>query len=481
MNKEISKEAVMLGLVEDFNIITATDSYKLTHYNMYPKGTEVVSSYFEARVGAKFEFNVFNSLQYLMLRYMQGQVVTQDNIEWADYLAELHFGQKGIFNRAGWEYILNEYGGRLPIQINAVAEGTPVPTGNVMMQVINTDKRVPWLTNALESFLTHVWSGTTGASLSRYIKTIQKRYLELTSDVPVDAILPFMLHDFGYRGGSSDESTRQVGVGHLINYMGTDTIPAIEMAVKYYGAGLGDKFNAGFSVNATEHSVMTSMGEEGEFDLVDELLDEYPTGILSVVIDSYDWKRFIETMGTPRFKERILNREGKFVFRPDSGEPIATSLAVYQAVANEFGFTTNSKGYEVLNPQVGCLWGDGVNEDDVENIYSNLANNGVSADNYIIGMGGNLHQKINRDTQRNAFKASYQERDGVGYNIFKDPIDGTKKSKKGRLALVKENGQYKTIQEVDSKVENDLLIPVFRNGEVIKTYTLDEMRKNASL
>jgi nicotinamide phosphoribosyltransferase len=473
----------MRALCDDFNIITATDSYKLTHPPMYPNGTQMVSSYFEARSGAKFDLNVFCTLQYLMLRYMSGQVVTKDKIDWAEYLAELHFGQKGIFFREGWEYILNKYDGRLPLEICAVAEGTPVPTGNVMLQTHNTDPILTWfLTNTMESFLTHVWSGTTGSSLSRYVKLMQKKYLDISCDTP-DAVLPFMLHDFGYRGSSSDESARQVGLGHLINYLGTDTVPALEMAIKYYNGNIRrDQYNVGFSVNATEHSIMTSRGEEGEFDVVDELLDKYPNGILSIVIDSYNDIRFIETMGTPRFKDRILNRNGQVVFRPDSGPPVETSERVYKKTADVFGFYVNKKGYEVLNPKVGNLWGDGINEIEGEDIYKNFVSKKISAENDILGMGGNLHQKINRDTQRNAFKSSYQVRNGVGKDIFKNPIDGSKKSKKGRLALIKdENGDFKTLQGVNGPVAGDLLIPVFRNGEVLVTYSLDDMRKNAAI
>ncbi len=468
--------------IKDFNWITATDSYKQTHYHMYPNKTEYVYSYFESRLGARFPCTIFAGLQYKLMRYALGSVITQEDIEWAAYLAGMHFGNDKIFNRVGWEYIVNEYDGRLPLEIRAVAEGTPVPVGNVMMTFVNTDPKCWWLTNSVESFFTHVWAMSTSATLTWIIKNIQTKYLNFTSD-NLETVLPFMLHDFGYRGSSSHESAQTVGIGHLINYLGTDTIPAVESAMKYYGGNdVFDKpFNIGFSVNASEHSIMTAKGEAGEFDLVDELLTKYPTGIISIVIDSYNWKRFIKTMGTPRFKERILNRDGKFVFRPDSGEPVQTSLEVYQAVANEFGYKKNSKGFEVLNPKTGCLWGDGVDEIDVENIYGNLMNNGVSAENYIIGMGGNIHQKINRDTQRNAFKSSYQVCDGIGIDIFKDPIDGSKRSKKGRLALINRGGGvFKTLEEVKTwHTTGDLLKPVFRNGQLLKEYSLDEMRKNA--
>jgi len=475
-------EQDMRSLVEEFNVMTATDSYKLGRDRMFSEGTESVSSYFEARDGAKFQYNVFCTLQYLCMKYLCGKQVTKAKIDWAEYLSELHLGQKGAFDRSGWDYILQKYDGRLPIEICAVAEGTPVPTGNVMMQIRNTDPKVPVLSNAIESMITHVWAGTTGASLSRYIKQMQKRFLDICCDTP-DEVLPFMLHDFGYRGSSSHESARQVGAGHLLNFLGTDTVPAMELLIQYYGASIDRAtFNAGFSIFATEHLIMTQKGEAGEFDVVEELLNKYPTGNLAMVIDSYNWKRFIETMGTPRFKDRILNRDGKIIFRPDSGKPVPTSFGVWKGLANIFGYDTNNKRYDVLNPKVSTIWGDGIDEVEGESIYQNFIDNKISIENCPLGMGGNLHQKINRDTQRNAFKGSFVQRNGVGYDIFKDPIDGSKKSKKGRLALIKDAaGNFQTLQGVTGPVEGDLLIPVFRNGEMLKTYTLNEMRANAAL
>lgn len=473
----------MREFVEDFNIITATDSYKLTHHKMYPMGTNKVSSYFEAREGAEHPYSVWCGLQYLLKKYCVGQVVTRDKIEWAEFLVEKHFGSKNVFNRSGWEHILNNHNGHLPLRIKAVKEGSVIPINNVMMSIENTDsENTYWLTNAIESLLMHVWASTTGATLSRRIKEMQAEFLKTSCDNP-EQVLPFMLHDFGYRGSSSHESAKLVGLGHLINYMGTDTVPALETAIKYYNGKIGDDYDIGFSVNATEHSIMTSCGREGEFRVVDELLDKYPTGILAMVIDSYDWVNFIRTMGTPRFKERILARDGKTVFRPDSGEPVVTSHMVYRETANAFGFYTNNKGFEVLNPKVGNLWGDGVGYTDVYNIYANLVKYKISAENYVIGMGGNLHQKINRDTQKNAIKSSYQERNGIGYNIFKDPIDSGKKSKRGRLALVKNNGIYETLENVDPRIayKHDLLVPIFENGKLLYETNLNEMRELAAL
>jgi hypothetical protein len=197
------------------NIIFITDSYKWGHWRQYLPDTEYVYSYLESRNGAKFNKTVFFGLQYLMKEYLAGQVVTQEAIDEAEKLSRVHLGE-GRFNRAGWQYILDKHQGRLPVEIHAVAEGTPVPTSNVQMTVENADSNVPWLTNYLESILYKVWAPSAVATLSMEIKILLSWYLEKTAD-NLDA-LPFMLHDFGYRGAASEEAAMVNGAAHLINF-----------------------------------------------------------------------------------------------------------------------------------------------------------------------------------------------------------------------------------------------------------------------
>jgi nicotinamide phosphoribosyltransferase len=455
----------------NFNICTATDSYKLTHWNQYPHDTEKVYSYLEARKGARFDETVFFGLQYIMKRYLEGVVVTTKMVDQAEKLAAAHFGNPDIFNRERWDYIVRNFGGRLPVRIKAVPEGMPVPINNVMMTIENTDPKCYWLTNHLETILTHVWSPSTVATQSRRAKKVIKHYLDKTAQS--DAGLDFMLHDFGYRGVSSIESAALSGAGHLVNFKGTDTIAAMELLMQYYGAEV-----PAFSVPATEHSVMTSQGQEGEEKVLEQVLTAYPAGILSVVIDSYDYRNFIKLAGT-KYKYQISRRDGKVVFRPDSGNPIAVTKEVLTLLAAHFGSTRNDKGYITLDPKVGALWGDGINLMDMTNILDAMAKANWSADNIVFGMGGGLLQKINRDTQRFAFKSSYQERNGIGYDIFKDPVDSSKASKRGRLKLVRTGDTMTTLREEEPG--EDLMQIVFENGDVKKSYTLDEVRDNATL
>lgn len=462
------------------NIITQSDSYKIGgHWNMYPENTQFVQSYFESRLGAKFNKTVFFGLQYKLKKYFAGVQVTQAKIDQAAALCKAHFGNETFFNRKGWEYILQKHGGKLPLRIRTVPEGTPVTVNNVLMTVENTDPKCAWLTNYVESVLTHIWYSSTVASLSRATKEMFKEFLDRTSDNP--GAINFMLHDFGYRGVSSDESAGIGGAAHIINFLGTDTVPAMEFAMDYYNASID---GLAYSVAATEHSVMTARGPHGESEILDELLNKYPTGILSVVADSYDIYHFVQNLVCEKYKERILKREGVFVVRPDSVTPThrtpeSETLWIVQTLANSFGYTMNSKGFMVLNSKVRVLWGDGIDKDGIEKILVELEKAGFSAENMVFGMGGGLLQKVNRDTQRFAFKSSAQCRSGVWYDIYKMPKDLSKQSKRGRLKLIKQDGEFKTVR-IEEPGE-DLLVTVFEDGELKKEYTFAEIRENAKL
>ena len=471
-----------------------SDSYKFNHWNQYPIGTESVVAYFESRKGARYDETVFVGLQALIIKNLVGAVVTRNGIEKAAKLAKAHFGNDKLFNRAGWEYILNEYKGTLPIRIRAVPEGTPVSVSNVLMTVENLDSKCFWLTNYLETLLSHVWYTCTVATLSRETKKVIKKYLDRTAENLGG--LNFMLHDFGFRGTSSVESAEMGGMAHLVNFLGTDTVVAIEAIATYYKKNLWkdgimpdldnvlgtedmDYEGIAYSVPATEHSVMTARGPEAEEEVIGDLIKNYPTGILSVVVDSYDYKNCVGNIIGKKFKEKILARDGVFVVRPDSGNPEEVTLDIMENLGRNFGATKNAKGYRVLNSKVRVLWGDGIDIRGVDNILTTLMVNGWSAENMVFGMGGGLLQKLDRDTQRFAFKCSAQKRNGVWHDIYKNPIDKSKVSKKGKLALIKNaDGDFATVPE---GTPGDLLVTVFENGKLIKFYTFDEVRKNAEL
>jgi len=459
------------------NFLLRTDSYKFTHWKQYPPGTTRIYSYLESR-GGMFPNTVFFGLQYYLKYYLQGPRYTAADIDQADQFCRQHFGAD-LFNRDGWRRMLEKYGGTLPVRIKAVPEGTVVPTHNVLVTIENTDPEFPWLPNYLETLLLKVWYPTTVATLSREIKKIISGFLERTGD---PSLLPFKLHDFGYRGVSSEETAAIGGAAHLVNFKGTDNVAGITLLKDFYGV----TDMPAFSIPASEHSTMTAWGKEHEADAYRNMLTAYPTGTVACVSDSYDIFNACEKIWGELLKPDVVSRKGTLVIRPDSGDPVPVLAKVLDILGEKFGYETNGKGYRVLPSYVRVIQGDGVNMFTIQNMLYQLAKfHGWSADNIAFGMGGALLQQLNRDTQKFAFKCSAAEVNGQWRPVFKDPItDPGKNSKKGRLALVEPKpGEFQTLEEVnvDAFASNDRLVTVFENGEVKKDYAFEEIRQRAQV
>jgi nicotinamide phosphoribosyltransferase len=461
--------------LEEINPILLTDSYKVTHWKAYPEGTEYVYSYLESR-GGIYQETVFFGLQYYLKKYLTVRI-THEMIDHAEKRFEKHFGDKSVFNRAGWEHIVDVHDGYLPIRIKAVPEGTVVPTRNVMMTIENTDPTAFWLTNYVETLLLKIWYTITVATLSREIKKTIKAYLDKTGD---PAGLLFKLHDFGDRGVSSVESAMLGGMSHLVNFMGTDTLISLEGAFEYYSEEM-----AGFSIPATEHSIMCALGELGELRQMQRFLEAFGQGnfpAIACVSDTYDiFRACSEYWGQELFKEVTNLNNGKvLVVRPDSGDPVTIVRQVVEMLAGKFGYTVNEKGYKVLK-NVRVIQGDGITHKMIESILEELTKRKWSADNVAFGMGGALLQQVNRDTQKFAIKASSIVIDGRVKDIYKAPVtDNGKRSKAGRLKLMyNEDGVLETYA---SNVPGpDILELVFADGIVLKTWALTDVRHRAEL
>ncbi|KKL80101.1 hypothetical protein LCGC14_2008180 [marine sediment metagenome] len=459
------------------NICLLTDSYKLSHSRMYPPGTEYLHSYFESRGSdgpcGTMDQICFFGLQPLLMEHLVGRVVGDYEIMVADKFAKEHFGQD-VFNRDGWTHISHDHRGILPISIRAVPEGTVVNSHNVMMTVENTCPKCAWLVNFLETLLVQVWYPTTVATLSREIKKLIIKYMQRSAG-NIEGV-DFKLHDFGFRGVSSVESAGLGGAAHLVNFLGTDTLHGIRVAQEYYGADM-----PGFSIPATEHSIMTARGKDGEDLVLDQVLNEFPEGLVSTVGDSYDMFEYIETILAAR-KEKILGRKGTLVVRPDSGDPVCMVLEVLDRLEKVFGSTLNSRGFKVLPSQVRVIQGDGIGYAEVRQILEVMMIRDWSAENIAFGMGGALLQKLNRDTLKFAFKLSEITIDGVSHPVFKSPkTDQGKASKAGRMKLIQVFGpdgmSYQTVSP-EEKGE-DQLVEVFRNGEIFRKYSIDQVRARA--
>lgn len=453
------------------NLILNTDSYKVSHFAQYPAGTTFVSSYIESR-GGVYPQTVFFGLQAFLKEYLSKPISAAD-IDEAEAVSAAH----GVpFNRPGWEHILKVHNGFLPIEIEAVAEGSVVPTGNVLVQVMNTDADCAWLTSYIETALLRaIWYPTTVATVSWNCRNIIARYLDDTADS--NEGLPFKLHDFGSRGASSEEAAALGGLAHLVNFMGTDTLSAIMAARRYYGADM-----AGFSIPAAEHSTITSWGRDGESAAYANMLKQFGGAgrLLAVVSDSYDLWNAIDNLWGGELKAQVEAMGGTLVVRPDSGDPVEVVPLAIEKLMAKFGYRTNSKGYRVLPDCVRLIQGDGVCAASIEAILAAMKAQGLSADNVAFGMGGELLQKVNRDTQKFAMKASAACVNGEWRDVYKDPVtDPGKRSKRGRLALLREGAGYRTVNRSDAPAGN-VLVPVFRNGRLLVEWSLDDVRARAA-
>ncbi len=455
------------------NIILNADSYKASHFLQYPQGTTEVSSYIEAR-GGRFEKAVFFGLQMFIKEYLT-QPVSHKDVDEAKIILQAH----GVpFNEQGWRYIVDTYEGFLPVEIQAVSEGTVIPVQNAMVQVINTDPNCAWLTSYLETALLRaVWYPTTVATTSYHCKKVIKRYLEETANNCQS--LPFKLHDFGARGATSEEAAAIGGAAHLVNFMGTDTLSAIVAARRYYQAEM-----AGFSIPAAEHSTITSWGRHNEAKAYANMLEQFagPGKLVAVVSDSYDLWHAIENIWGEELKAQVEDSGGTLVVRPDSGDPVTIVAETIERLMNKFGYQLNDKGYRVLPDCIRVIQGDGVDEKSIEAILETMKVRKQSAENIAFGMGGALLQKLDRDTMKFAMKASAAKIQGLWQDVYKDPVtDKGKRSKRGRLAVVKVNDQYRTIREQDLNGRKNLLETVFLNGVIKRNHDFKTIRTNAKV
>lgn len=449
------------------NLILMTDSYKASHFLQYPPGLTRLYAYLESR-GGDFTHSVFFGLQHLLSQYLCAPIIPNEVEEAAEF-----FAAHGLpFNRDGWENIWRKHGGRLPIRIRAVPEGSVVPTKNVLMDVESTDPEFPWLVGWVETLLMRIWYPTTVATLSWHARQVIDSFLRLTADDPASEI-DFKLHDFGARGVSSHESAGIGGAAHLVSFKGTDTVEGVIFARDYYEATM-----AGFSIPAAEHSTVITWGREGEVDSYRHALKAFgkPGATFAVVSDSYNVYEAVDRIWGGELREEVKRSGATLVIRPDSGDPAHVLLQLLRSLGSKFGTATNAKGYKVLN-SVRLIQGDGMDFEAIRYVLARLTHEGWSASNLAFGMGGGLLQKVNRDTLRFAYKVSECQVGDETRAVKKEPVtDPHKRSKAGKLDLVRRDGKWQTVPYVGIGSE---LVTVFENGEIKKRWTFDEVRERA--
>jgi nicotinamide phosphoribosyltransferase len=452
------------------NFIIDTDNYKHCHYPLYPEGTEYVSSYIESR-GGEFPVQMFVGLQaYLRERLMKP--ITLEDIDEAEHITR----EQGMhFNRENWLGILNDHDGFLPVEIEAVPEGTVLPTRNVLVQLINTDPKYFWATSFFETALLRaVWYPTTIGTISWLAKQAIREALERTSDS--GALLRHMLHDYGARGVSSQQSAALGGLAHLVNFAQSDTVPGILAAKKYYNAG-----NISNSGPNSEHAGFCAWGRENEADAMRNMLQKMaPHGVALLLTDTYDHEHAVKNILGKELKQEIQNFPGLVGARPDSGDPVQVTADTTEWLMDAFGYELNSKGFKILPPYIRVVQGDGINRESLPLIYAELERRGFDAANAIFGMGGGLLQHCNRDTLNFGQKASAVCVNGEWRDIAKSPTGaGFKASKRGRLALQYVDGDYRTVARDSIPPEENLLVPVFRNGKLLKKWDFTELIANS--
>lgn len=480
--------------------ITLLDSYKLGHIHQYPDNTTKVYSNFTPRASKidGVDKVVFVGLQYFLERYL-GQEFDKffdsdfdDVVDSYQRRLDTYLGP----NTVGTDHIQDLYNlGYLPLEFKALPEGTRVPLRIPMLTVENTHPNFAWLVNYLETLMSSIlWLPCTSATTAHHFRELLEFHANKTGS-PIEFV-NWQGHDFSFRGMAGPEAASMSGFGHLTSFTGTDTIPAVEFVEDYYGDGLDPNYLIGASVPATEHSVMCAGGELSEKETFERIIKLYPSGIVSVVSDTWDlWK--VLTNILPELKEDILARDGKFVIRPDSGNPAdivcgmntskkavlvegPANKGVIELLWDEFGGTVNEAGYKVLDPHVGCLYGDAITYERAEEILTRLESKGFASCNMVFGLGSFTYQYKTRDTFGFAMKATWAEVDGQGIALFKDPVtdDGVKKSAVGRLAVLRNNeGELYLYDRAPEGVEKiSLLETVWKDGKFTKTYTIEDIR-----
>tara|TARA_R110000822_G_scaffold73853_13_gene177641 strand:+ start:12349 stop:13926 length:1578 start_codon:yes stop_codon:yes gene_type:complete len=510
------------------NPFLATDGYKTGHHNMYPKGTKLVYSNFTPRSNKYAPTGCEEVMSFGQQMVMQQitdmfnkNFFQQSKIKVCNEIKEeysLYLGTDYDVShiQALWEL---QY---LPIHVKALPEGSLVPMGVPVLTIKNTLPEFYWLTNFLETLISNLlWKPMTSATIAHQYKKNLTKWALKTDEKNV-GFVEFQGHDFSMRGMDSLDATISSGLGHATSFMGSDGLPVIYGARKYYGA---KGFVVG-SVNATEHSVMCAGSKDDEISTFRYLMKQFPTGPLSIVSDTWDlWKVLVVYL--PILKKEILARDGKIIIRPDSGDPVdiicgnpdsyigskeqkdgitfedfaknaPQSKGVIELLWDVFGGTINEQGYKVLDTHIGAIYGDSITIDRAEEICERLEAKGFASTNIVLGIGSFTYQFNTRDTFGFAMKATYVEIKGQctcsetsaidcgskcqkveGREIFKDPItdDGQKKSAKGLLSVIEVDGEYHLQQGVSWETEKlGELKSMYIDGEFVNFQTLEDVR-----
>ncbi len=483
------------------NVLNAIDFYKAGHRLQYPAGTTEVYSNFTPRSTKHLNVEkafydgkiVFFGLQAFIKSFLQEAFQTSffdkplDEVL-VQYKRRMDTSLFTDFDVSHIEALHNL--GYLPIHIKALPEGSKVKPGIPVFTIVNTLPEFFWLTNYLETVISaEIWKKMVNATIASHYRGIFVDFAEKTG-APMDFVM-WQGHDFSARGMSCMYDSAMNGMAHLTSFWGTDTVAAIDSAEYFYRAN-ADKGIVGASVPATEHSVMCMGGVDDEYGTFKRLITEiYPSGIVSIVSDTWDFWNVVNVTA-PMLKSEIMARDGKVVFRPDSGDPIKIICGdpdapvgsnewkgAVRILDEHFGHTVTTKGYKILDSHVGLIYGDSITPKRAATILQNLMDMGYASCNCVFGIGSYTYNYSTRDSIGGAMKATSGVVNGERRAIFKDPKtdNGLKKSARGLLRVEMVDGDYVLFDDqTETQEASGELKTVFENGVLVKETTLEEIR-----
>lgn len=481
------------------NPMLLIDFYKAVHAEMLPKNITKSVSYFTPRMSRvkRWDKVVMFGLQGFIKTYL----IDYFNEEFFDKpFEEIIYEYKRIMDASLGKdsYKIDKIEslhklGYLPIEIVALPEGTIVPMHVPMFGITNTHKDFSWLPQSLESLISaEMWHPMLAATVGMTYRGIVNHYYDLTCEDNIPRSKA--LGAFDFRGEECLESAVKAGAGWCLSFLNTATVPTIPYLEKNYFCDC-TKESVAYGSPSTEHSVMCSnyAVDGDEITLLRRLLTEiYPNTSFSAVLDSYDYWNIIDNI-LPQLKTEIMNHNGCMLMRGDSGDCVEVVTKTVFKLWEEFGGTVNSKGYKVLDPHVKAIYGDSITVQRCEEIYRILMKNGFACSNVALGVGSFSFQCIEedgvlkpftRDTFSSCIKATYCEINGKPFPIFKNPKDGGfKKSQKGCCRVytrcdgsIYYEDELTWEQAIKSGKHGNMLIPVFKDGELLKEQSLKEIR-----
>lgn len=440
------------------NLIANTDSYKFSHANQFPVGTNAVSYYIEARKEHK-EIMVAG-LMLLSKRIVESaKLITHEMVDEENAFVRSHFG-RDMLDLAMWRKIADTKA--IPISIHGLPEGSVYPTKLPIARIDVSDPLFVPIVGFMETMiLRDVWFASTVATISHECVKICRSFLTRTADFDteeqMEQALSFMVHDFGARGTSSNESAAIGGMSHLYNSAGTDTFISLKLVSQLFGIDTA----VGFSIPAREHSTTICYGDNGllsdaqEDEAYMNSINQYGEGIYAMVMDSVDFKKSVKRV-CDTMKAKIIEKGGKCVFRPDSGDMFDNIVYLLNVLGDTFGYTVNSKGFKVLHPSVGVIQGDGIDKPEtIAQLLNFIELRGWGAQNVAFGMGGGLLQKFDRDTYSFVMKMSAIRVSDKWRRVCKNPKDAAWKKSKSGILETHRNSQTGDIGYFDYLDDNE--------------------------